>query len=278
MKKLASDYFIIALGAFILALGINVFLVPVKISTGGISGIATVLYHIMHIPMSITTLIINLTLFFFGYKTLKKSSVLKNLAGIVFLSLFLQLTESIPGYSEDIMISAIFGGILVGLGVGLTVLREGSTGGSDFAALMLNKIIPHISVASFILLIDSAVILASGIAFNDVTIMFYSVLSLYISTKVTDFVLVQGDFAKSMYIISEKNEEIAKYIMTVLERGVTGIYSRGMYNNKDSNMLMCVVKSKEVQSIHNEIKKLDNNAFIIISDVREVRGEGFKEI
>lgn len=144
-----------------------------------------------------------------------------------------------------------FGGILVGLGVGLTVLREGSTGGSDFAALMLNKAIRYISVATFILMIDTGVILASGFAFEDVTIMFYSVLSLYISNKVTDFILV---------------------------RGVTSIYCKGCYSDNERMMLMCIVKSKEVQQVLNKVKELDDKSFVIISKVGEVCGDGFKEI
>lgn len=278
MKKLIKDYFIIALGSFILALGINILLVPVKISTGGISGIATVLYYLFNIPMSVTTLVINLALFAFGYRTLKKSAVLKNLAGIVFLSLFLQLTQGMLTYSADIMICAIFGGVLVGFGVGLTVLCEGSTGGSDFAALMLHKIFPHISVANYILIIDAVIILASGFAFENVTIMFYSVVSLFISSKVTDFVLVKGDFAKSVYIISEKSQEIAYRIMNELERGVTSLNATGCYSHKDVSMLMCVVRSRELKSVIDFVKSIDKSAFLTITEVREVIGEGFKKI
>lgn len=278
MKKKIIDYLVIALGALILAFGINFFLVPVKISTGGVSGVATVFYHLLHVPMWLTTLLINLTLFAFGFKMLKKSTIIKNLAGIIFLSFFLRVTENFGSYSDDMLICAIFGGILVGLGVGLTVLREGSTGGSDFAALMLNKVIRHIGVATFILLIDTGVILASGFAFEDVTIMFYSVMSLYISSKVTDFILVRGDFAKSIYIISEKHEEISRFILSDMVRGVTGVYSKGCYSGNDQMMLMCIVKSKEVQQVLNKVKELDKNAFVVISDVREVCGDGFKEI
>ena len=278
MKKVITDYLFIAIGCFILAFAINFFLVPIKISTGGISGIATVFYYLANVPMSVTTLVINLSLFLLGFRLLKKSTIVKNLAGILFLSLFLQLTEGFGSYSEDMMMCAIFGGVLVGVGVGLPVLREASTGGSDFASLLLHKIMPHIGVATFILIIDSLVILSSGFAFENVTVMFYSVLSLYISTKVTDFILVRGDFAKSVYIISEKQEEIAEFIISEMVRGVTGIYSKGCYTGENSMMLMCIVKSKEVQNILNKIKSVDKNAFVIISDVREVCGDGFKAI
>jgi len=143
---------------------------------------------------------------------------------------------------------------------------------------MLHRSIRHISLATFILMIDAGVILASGFIFGDVTIMFYSVLSLYISSKVTDFILVRGDFAKSIYIISEKSDEIAFCILSDLDRGVTGIYSKGCYSERKQMMLMCIVKSKEVPKILNKVKQVDSGAFVIVSEVREVRGDGFKEI
>ena len=276
-KKFFIEYAYIVVGSFILAFGINFFLVPIKISTGGVSGIATLLFHLFKIPLSITTLVINLVLFAFGYKTLEKSSIIKTLAGIVLLSAFLQLTSYMNCYSDDMMIASIFGGVLVGIGVGLTVLKDASTGGSDFAAIMLHKKIPYISVATFILIIDATIIITSGIVFHDYTIMFYSVLSLYISTKVTDLILVRGDFAKSVYVISKESEEISKSIMSGLVRGVTGIYSKGLYNSNDRMMLLCVVKSPELPKLIEIVKKIDKNAFVIVSEAREVLGEGFKK-
>ena len=275
-KQTVIDYLYIAVGSFVLAFAINFFLVPFKISTGGVSGVGTVLYYLMNIPLSVTTLVINAVLFFFGYKTLRKSGIAKTVAGIVLLSLFFEFTENFGYYREDMLIAAVFGGILVGVGVGLVVLKDASTGGSDFAALILHKVIPHISVATFILLIDTLVIVASGIVFKDYTIMFYSVISLYISSKVTDFILVSGDYAKSVFIISKEYERIAEEIMVDMERGVTGIHSKGCYTQEENTMLMCVVKSKEIPQILEKVKRLDQNAFTIISEVREVYGEGFK--
>ena len=277
MKRGFFDYLYITIGSLILAFGINIFLVPYKISTGGVSGAATIFLYVFRMPMSVTTLVLNLILFVIGYKTLPKSSIIKTLVGIVFLSVFLQLTSYISCYSDDMMISAIFGGVLVGVGVGLVVLKDASTGGSDFAAMILNKTIPYISVATFILIIDTLIILTSGIVFRDYTIMFYSVLSLYVSTKVTDMILVKGDYAKSVCIISEKSNVIAKEIMETIERGVTGIYSKGLYNGKDGLMLLCIVKSKELHILMNMVKKTDREAFVIISEARKVLGEGFKE-
>ncbi len=275
--RLISDYLHILLASFILAFAVNFFLVPSKISTGGVSGIGTVLYYILGIPVSLTTLAVNAVLFVFGYRMLRRSSIVKTAVGIVFLSLFLELTSYFGAYGEDRLISAVFGGILAGIGVGMCVLRDASTGGSDFAALMINKMFPHISVAGIIMLIDAVIILASGIAFRDYTVMFYSVISLYIAVKVTDFILVRGDFAKSVYIISKKPQEIADEVMRFMERGVTGLYGKGFYSSDDITVLMCVVRSREVAALVGIAKRIDKNAFTVVSDVRKVLGEGFRE-
>ena len=279
IKKTVLDYLYVAIGSFVLAFGINYFLVPMKISTGCVSGVGTVLFYVFDIPLSVTTLLINIVLFIFGYRMLRKSSIAKTVVGIIFLSLFLEVTTYLGVYTEDMLIASVFGGILVGVGVGLTVWREASTGGSDFAALMLNKFMPHVPIATFILLIDGIVIAISGLVFANYTIMFYSVISLYISSKVTDFILVRGDWAKSVYIISKKHHrEIADEIMRDMERGVTGVYSKGFYNDEDGMMLMCIVKSREIPKLLEKVTRLDKNAFTIISEVREVHGEGFKEV
>lgn len=278
VKKGVIDYLYVAAGSFVLAFAINFFLVPFKISTGGVSGVATVLYYLFDIPLSVSTLFINLVLFFFGYKTLQKASIAKTIAGIVFLSVFLEVTEVFGCYDADIFVASVFGGILVGVGVALPILKEASTGGSDFAALMLNKAIPYISVAMFILMIDTVVIGTSGLVFQNYTIMFYSVISLYISSKVTDWIIISGNYAKSVFIISKHSDEIADFIIHNMERGVTGIYSKGCYTKEDGTMLMCIVKSREIPKLVEMVKKIDLSAFTVISEVREVRGEGFIEV
>lgn len=163
----------------------------------------------------------------------------------------------------------------MGVGVGLVVMRDGSTGGSDYAALILNRIFPHVSIATFILVIDTAVILLSGIVFRNFSIMLYSVISLYISTKVTDFLLIRGDFAKSVTVISPESEQIAAEIMEKMERGVTGFYTHGFYTERDGKSLVCIVRSREVSTVLGIVEKYDRAAFTYISDVRKVRGEGF---
>ncbi len=275
MKKRILDYVLIAMGSMILAFSIDFFLAPFKISTGGISGVSVVLFYLFKIPLSVTILALNLLLFFFGYRALPREAIPKSIAGVVLLSLFLELFEGFSFGEENLLLASVFGGILVGVGIGLVVMRGGSTGGSDFAALMLNRIFPHLGIATFILFIDTAVILISGIVFRNFSIMLYSVISLYISTKVTDFLLIRGDFAKSVTVISPKIDRIAMEIMEKMQRGVTGFYTHGFFTKQDGKSLVCIVRSREVFTILEIVEKYDENAFTYISDVRKVRGEGF---
>ncbi len=269
-------YFGIIIGAFLLALGLNLFLVPFRISPGGVSTIGTILLYFWGVPLSVTTLLLNAVLFLFGYKILGKSAVIKTIWGVIFSSLFLELCAYFPVYTEDVLMATLSGGILTGLGIGLAVRQEASTGGSDFAALMLHRFFPHISVSFFILFIDAVIILLAGVVFGSITVSFYSALTLFVSMKTTDLVLTFGDTAKSIFILSPKTEEISACVQARFSRGTTGIYSRGMYFGKDGLMLFCVVSPKELPALVRLVRSVDETAFIVISDAREVLGEGFK--
>ncbi len=276
-KQIVKDYLFIALGSLILAIGLNMFLVPCKISSGGISSIGMVLLYKLNIPMSVTNIVFNAILFVLGYKYVGKSSVVKTIAGILCLSAFLELTSYLPSFGEDLFISTVIGGALVGIGVGFVVRVEASTGGSDFAALILKKFFPHISLANLILIIDGIIIIFAGVIFEDYMITLYSAIAMYIASKATDAIVQMGDAAKSIYIMSPKNEEISNMVMNDFERGVTGVYSKGLYSGNDNMMLLCVVSPKQLLKLIHNVKKIDENAFVIISDAREVLGEGFKD-
>ena len=276
IKKHLEQYFLILSGTLFLALGLRLFLVPFKISPGGVSTISTVLFYLFRVPLSFTTLIINGILFPLGIKFLGKTGVLKTIFGVLTSSLFLALFENFTLPYGDILAASITGGVLMGAGVGLSVRQEASTGGSDFAALILNRLFPHISVSHFILLIDFIIIAASGFIFKSFSVSFYSALSLIISMKTTDLILSFGDAAKSVFILSEKAREISSAIHTHFERGTTGISARGMYREKEGLMLLSVVSPKELPSLIHFIRAIDSSAFLVIFDAREVLGEGFK--
>ena len=270
-----GEYLLITAGCILLAAGMTVFLVPTKLSSGGVGSIATILLHLFSVPLWLTTLCANALLFPFGLKFLGKKSVLKTIWGILVLSLFLELSKLLPLYRGDILISSVCGGILMGVGIGTVIRVEGSTGGSDFIAQMIKRLFPHLNLPALILSIDCAVIALSGVIFKSFAVSFYSVLSLFISSKVTDLILTLGVKSKTLQIISSKHKIITKVLLEETKRGVTLIHAKGAYTHSENPLLLCALSPKEAPKAIKAIKAVDPNAFVIVSDATEVLGEGF---
>lgn len=278
LKHLLYDFILLLFGCILLSVSINVFLTPNKISAGGISTIGTILLHTFGIKMSLTNLVLNAILFVFGYKNLGKYAVVQTSAGILLLSVCLEFTSYIQPYFENELIGILSGGVLMGAGVGMIVKTGASTGGSDFAGLILKKLMPHISLAKLIMIIDCVIVILAGIVFKSYTVTVYSIIALYVSSIITDRIITLGDGAKMVMIFSKETRKISDCILTQYERGVTGIRSIGMYSNEERIMLLCVVTPKELPVYMNLIHEIDKHAFVVISNVHEVIGEGFKEI
>lgn len=278
LRTVLWDYLQITLGCAILAVGLHLFLVPNRISSGGVSTLATVFFYLFDIPLSVTTLVLNALLLVLGYRYLGRSAVIKTVVGVVVLAGFLELTTLLPVYTEDVLMATLGGGVLVGVGVGLVIRRDASTGGSDFAALVLKRFFPHLSTARLILIIDCIIIAVSGVVFRSLTVTLYSLVAMFLCSKVADLILEHGTAAKSVYILSSKTDEIAALVLRDFSRGVTGIYSRGVYTEQDRMMLLCVVSPKELPRLMRAVRALDRTAFAIITDVREVVGEGFRSL
>ena len=271
-----KDNLSIAIGTLFIALSVEVFLLPSKISCGGISTIGTVLYYTFRIPLSFSNTILNIFLFALGIKFLEKTYVRKTIYGIVLFAVFLEITAVLPDYKGDVLPAVISGGFFLGIGLGLVIRVGGSTGGSDFAGIIGKKIFPYISVPVMISVIDTIIILISGIVFSSFTIVVYSLVVIVISLKISDLIICFGNAARQIIVNSEKSPEIAEVIMKKFGRGVTGIYSKGMYTERDRMLIMTVVNPREVHRIIELIKSHDTNAFVIICEAKEVLGEGFK--
>ena len=275
--KNTIKYFMIVLGSFLTALGLDMFLIPFKMSVGGVSGIGTLLYFMFGIPVFFTVLLLNAVMFAVGFKYLDRKDLLNSMFSALLLSVFLYMCENIPQMGSDRVLNALFGGAAMGCGIGIVVANGAATGGTDLLALMINKKFPHISIGNVILIADLAVIFATAVAFSDFSLVLYCTLALFVSVKVTDYIVDGMDYSKSVFIISDKHTEISKRILSLMNRGVTGILSKGMYSDSSGVMLMCVVKPREVAKLKSIVKNADKNAFIIISDVSQTLGEGFKE-
>jgi uncharacterized membrane-anchored protein YitT (DUF2179 family) len=277
--KFISQYTTILTGAFIMAFGYAFFCIPVKIAPGGISGISTVLFYFTGISPGIMTLSLSVPVFLFSIKILGIKFGIKTVVATVSFSFFIDaVTQIFHAFTGDIFIASIFGGVMIGIGLGIIFKAGASTGGTDLIAAMAKKYVSWISLGVWMLLIDSVVVLAAGITFRSLNIMLYSIITIYISNKMIDFILEGMDHTKVIYIISKKSDEIAQIIIEKLNRGVTSIYCKGMYSKKDMNMLMCIVSKTQIGSVKKLVHENDRDAFVLCVGALEVIGEGFKKI
>lgn len=276
MKKYIKEFLLIVIGTFAMSLGYSFLLVPNNIASGGASGVAIIFHSVLGLPVALTVLAINVVLFGVSFRMVPVNVLVKSFVGTVLLTFFLEITSSVLPFTDDVLLASTFGGVLVGVGVGVVIRCGASTGGSDFLAILLCKLFKkRLSVATLILIIDGIIIVSAGIVYADYTLMLYTVISAYITSRLADSIIEGGNSAKSVYVISEKSEEISSAIINDLKRGVTGIYGRGMYTGRDTTMILCIVMRNEIPKLRSLVKKIDKDAFIILSDVREVLGEGF---
>lgn len=287
-----KDYLWIIAGSFITAAAINLFLVPYKLAPGGVTGIATVIYYLSggRFPVGTTMLVLNIPLFIFGMRFIGGRFTIRTLFSTVLLSAIIDLTQPFANYfishyitkldnitaNPDYLLYSIFGGFFMGAGLGLVFRSGATTGGTDLAARIVKHFVPNLTMGKILLMIDSSVILFAAISFDSFLLGLYAILSLYISSKVIDAILEGVNFAKAVYIISDKSDEIAKQILVELDRGVTALKGTGMYTGANKEVLFCVLQRGQLPLLKLLVKKADPTAFVILTDIREVLGEGFK--
>lgn len=274
MKQKIKDYALMTIGVAIAVAGLNIFLVPAKIAAGGVSGIATIFYYIFNAPLGISIAALNIPLFIFGIRLIGKSFAIRTAYSLVLYSV---LAEIIPiPQNQDLLLGCIYGGVLVGAGIGLVIRSGATTGGTDMAAKMLSVKSKNTNIAAFMFIIDFVIIGAAGLVFNSLELALYAIASLFISAKVIDFFTEGLSAAKAFYIISDKSNEIAKAIMEQMDRGVTALNAKGFYSGKEKEVLLCVLQWRtEGPKLKSLVKDIDDKAFVIVADVKEVLGEGF---
>lgn len=264
-------------GSLFVSLGTACFLIPNKLSSGGFGGISTILYYYWNLNMGITTLALNIPILFIAFFKIGKMYLVRSIVSIVTLSYFYDLFLKLPININDNFLACVYGGIIIGIGLAIVMKMDSSTGGSDLLASLLKNKYNSSSISEILLIIDAIIILLNILVFKTIEIGLYSFITIYIIGKMIDLFFEGINFCKKIYVISEKVEEIADSIMNEFEKGTTGLYGRGMYKNIDKLILMCVVKKRELPKVLNKINTIDKDAFIIISDAREVFGLGFKE-
>lgn len=293
MKSYVNDAFFILAGSFLMAIALNIFIVPYKIAPGGVTGLATILFHVSkkRLPLGVIMLMLNIPLFLAVLKLESRSFLIKTIFATVALSVFTDLTAPyinrviIPLLevefdvnSGDLPVSCLIGGLFVGIGLGLTVKSGGTTGGTDLAAVLLKKFIPKVSFGKMLFIIDCTVVVLSMVVFRSIRLGMYAIITLIAQTQVLDTMQEGVDFSKAIYVISDQYELISQRVMKELERGVTALHGTGMYSGNEKHVLLIVVSGKEIPQVINIIKNTDTKAFVIINDVREILGEGFTNI
>ncbi len=275
MEKLRK-YFAIILGSIIMALGLDLFLVPSQIAPGGISGLSTVLHYLTGVPVGVLIFIINIPIFVFGAKNFSRSYVIHSFLGMILLSVFTSFFESFKPITSDIILSSVFGGAFVGAGAGIVFRFGATTGGTDIVVMLLKKRFKGFSTGNFVALVDAVIVLIAGLVFKTWETVLYSTLSLLVSSYMVDAIVEGVDYAKAVFIVSELPDEIAKSISDRLSRGTTCFMGYSPYTHNEKNTLLCVVRRFEISKLKNIIYETDKNAFVIVTDTKEVLGNGFK--
>ncbi len=269
-------YGFLFLGAGIMALALDLFLVPARIAPGGVSGLATVFGYFTNMPVGPTIFLINIPIFIWGLFEFDRGFLYGSMIGTLALSVFTEVFELfVRPITDNEILQSVFGGASLGLGVAIVLMSGASTGGTDIVAKILKKRFPYFSIGVFILIIDAVVVLLATAVTKRWETMLYSSLSLYISTKVIDGLLDGVNFAKMALIVSDFPSEISRAISKKMGRGTTNLLGYSEYTKKDKKVVMCVVRKTEIFKLKEIIKEADKNSFVIVADVREVLGKGF---
>lgn len=270
------DCILIIIGSILAAFGTASFLLPNQLSSGGFSGIATITYYFLKIPMSNTILFLNIPLFIIAYFKFGKKFILKTFFTTALFSYFIDVFSKYQVNIDDKLLISIYAGIIIGIGLGIIFKANSSTGGTDLIAQLMQAFKIKIKISNIIIGIDVIVVFSNLLAFNSIEIGLYSMITIIIIGKMIDVVFEGINYSKVLYIVTDEYEKITEVINTNLNRGATLLYSEGSYYKKYKKIIMCVVKRNDILKIESECKQIDPNVFIIVTDAREVFGLGFK--
>lgn len=278
-KNGIKDIALVMSGSLIMALGYVFFIVPYKIIPGGIYGIAIILHHEFGLPTGTMGLIMNIPLIIWGVKELGPKFGWRTVLGMTITSGFIDLITLLwgdkPLIEQDLLLSALYGGVLIGAGLAFIFLAKATTGGSDIIAQIAYKK-SKIPMGQLLILIDSVVVIVGVIIFKDIKLALYAIIAIYTTGQVVDAITGGMNYRKGAFIVSEKYDEISEFIIKKLRRGATYFHSRGIYKNDEKEVIFTALTRRELVALQEKIKIIDPDAFMTIIDIRDVRGEGFK--
>ena len=267
----------IAVGTFLMAIAVGSIYDIMQLVTGGATGISIIVKNVMAIPLWLTNMVLNIPLFILAGKKIGARFVLRTLIATTMLTVFLAIVPPFYFLPNDIFLNAILGGGIMGIGLGIILSQNATSGGTELLATMLQGKWKRFSVANIIVWIDGVIILLGALMFG-MEKATYALVAVFVSSRVADSFLDGLKNSRMAYIISDSPDEIAKGVMEDMERGITEIEIKGMYSGNNRNMLMCVVSKKEIIELRELVYKYDEKAFVIVSDVKEALGEGFTSL
>lgn len=276
------DYICIILGTGLIAMSVQFVYDPINLVTGGFSGLAIIIKAVTEsfikggIPLWLTNIALNAPVFLVAYFVKGKKFIGRTLVGTILLSAWLYVIPSIDLTQSDYTLSAIFGGVIGGTGMGMVLMSKATTGGTDMVAALIQHKLRHYSVVQIMQILDGLIVLCGLYVFG-MKAALYAIVAIFVTAKVSDMLMEGFKFSKVAYIITEHYEEVAKAILNDLDRGVTALHAKGMYSGDEKYMLYCVVSKKEIVNVKDLVAKIDPDAFVIVSDATEVLGEGFLE-
>ena len=281
MKRSVRDelfnILLIAAGLILATLGYRLYLIPNNVAPGGFTGIGQIVNHLVPaVGVGLVNLLLNVPLFLVSLRSMGLGFGLRSLLSSVALSLMLDYLP-VPAMTDDVLLSAVFGGVLCGAGFGLVLRGHATTGGSDMLAALLHRRFPALKVSVCLFAVDATVVIASGFVF-DASAAMYALISVFVMNVVIDQVLEGPGLARSHIIITNHGEKMAERILKELDRGVTAIEAKGMYSGEGRTMLLCVVSRLEAVRLRSIVYSVDPRAFVIVQNVHEALGEGFKEL
>lgn len=264
-------------GGMIYSVAVLLFLTENEISPGGLTGIATILNYLFSLPIGTVVFILNIPLLAAGFIKFGGIFIAKTAVATAVMSLTLDISGLfMPKMKIDPILAALFGGLLMGLGISLFMLRGATTGGTDIIAKLINRKFPHLTVGRLMLAADAAVVGLSALVYKNMESALYAVIAIYASSRVMDLILYGADRGKIIYVITDDAKELSDSIMSLINRGVTLLDVTGAYTGTKRQMLMCTVRRHEVAAVCRLATSCDKNAFIIVGEAGEVLGEGFK--
>lgn len=274
-KKIFQRILLITLGAALMAVGLEIFLVPNNVIDGGITGISIMLSYVTGWKLGMFLFILNIPFFFIGYKQIGKTFALSTLYGIIILSIGTTLLHPVPAFTQDILLASVFGGIVLGIGVGLVIRYGGSLDGTEILAILFNNKLPF-SVGEIIMFFNLFILGCAGFVFTWDRAM-YSLIAYFVAYKTIDITITGLDESKSVWIISDNSKQIGDAIMNRLGRGVTYINGEGAYSGDDKKVIFCVINRLEEAKLKEIVTENDDSAFLAVADIAEVRGGRFKK-